>query len=75
MVKNYFLLLEEMSDKKLDNLTKITTTISTSDNKKKSIITCYDTVSLYNYILECYNKGTEAFNIAMGRDCCIYARR
>jgi hypothetical protein len=59
---------DDMSQKKLDNLAKITTTITTSDNKKKKIITCYDTVALYNYILECYNKQVPAYNIAMGRD-------
>lgn len=59
---------EEMSDKKLKNLTKITTTITTSNNEKKKFVTCYDTVSLYNYILECHNKGTVAYNIGMGRN-------
>jgi hypothetical protein len=59
---------EDMSDKKLKNLTKITTTITTSNNEKKEFVTCYDTVSLYNYILECYNKSTVAYNIGMGRD-------
>lgn len=59
---------EDMSDKKLKNLTKIITTITTSDNKKKKIVTCYDTVSLYNYILECHNKNTIPYNIGLGRD-------
>lgn len=59
---------EDMTEKKLDNLTKIANTITTTDKKKKRFITCYDTVALYNYILECYNKGTVAFNIGMGRN-------
>jgi hypothetical protein len=59
---------EDLSDKKLKNLTKITTTITTSNNEKKKFVTCYDTVSLYNYILECHNKGAIAYNIGMGRD-------
>jgi hypothetical protein len=59
---------EDMSEKKLKNLTKITTTITTSNNEKKKFVTCYDTVSLYNYILECYYKSAIAYNIGMGRD-------
>jgi len=59
---------EDMSEKKLKNLTKITTTITTSNNEKKKFVTCYDTVSLYNYILECYDKSAIAYNIGMGRD-------
>lgn len=59
--------IEDMSEKKLEYLTKIPTIITTTDNEKKKIITCYDTVSLYNYILTCYYKNVIPDNIGMGR--------
>ena len=58
---------EDMSEKTLKYLSKIPTIITTADNEKKEIITCYDTVSLYNYILSCYYKNVVPDNIGMGR--------
>jgi hypothetical protein len=58
---------DDMSQKKLDNMTKIITNITTSDNKKEKIVTCYDTIPLYNYILSCYYKNIVPENIGMGR--------
>jgi hypothetical protein len=58
---------EDMSEKTLKYLSKIPTIITTADNEKKKLITCYDTVSLYNYILTCYYKNAVPDNIGMGR--------
>jgi hypothetical protein len=58
---------EDMSEKTLKYLSKIPTIITTTDNEEKKIITCYNTVSLYNYILTCYYKNAVPVNFGMGR--------
>ena len=54
--------LSDLPLKKIKYLSKITSTL---DNGEK-ITHCYDTIPLYNYILDCYNKGTVPFNLALG---------
>ena len=54
--------LSDLPLKKIKYLSKITSTLD--DGKK--ITHCYDTIPLYNYILDCYNKGSVPFNLALG---------
>ena len=49
---------------KIKYLSKIKTTLSNG----KIITHCYDTIPLYNYILDCNNKGEDPINLAMGKD-------
>ena len=49
---------------KIKYLSKIKTTLPNG----KIITHCYDTIPLYNYILDCNNKGVEPINLAMGKD-------
>ena len=54
----------DMHFKKIKYLSKIKTILPNG----KIIINCYDTVPLYNYILDCNNKGEKPQNLAQGRD-------
>jgi len=54
--------LSDLPLKKIKYLSKITSTL---DNGEK-ITHCYDTIPLYNYILDCHNKGTVPINLALG---------
>ena len=54
----------DMHFKKIKYLSKIKTTLENG----KIITNCYDTVPLYNYILDCNNKCTLPINIAQGRE-------
>ena len=54
----------DMHFKKIKYLSKIKTTLENG----KIITNCYDTVPLYNYILDCNNKCTFPINIAQGRE-------
>jgi hypothetical protein len=54
-----------MHIKKINNLSKIG---NNTDLNGKNICTCYDTVFLYNYILDKIRKGEQVVNIARGRD-------
>lgn len=59
--------LETLGDlhlNKIKYLSKIKTILSNG----KIITHCYDTIPLYNYILDCNNKGVEPINLAMGKD-------
>ena len=49
---------------KIKYLSKIKTTLPNG----KIITHCYDTIPLYNYILDCNNKGEDPINLAMGKD-------
>ena len=55
----------DMHIKKINNLSKIG---NNTDLNGKNICTCYDTVFLYNYILDKIRKGEQVVNIARGRD-------
>ena len=54
--------LSDLPLKKIKYLSKINSTL---DNGEK-ITHCYDTIPLYNYILDSYNKGERPFNLALG---------
>lgn len=54
--------LSDLPLKKIKYLSKINSTL---DNGEK-ITHCYDTIPLYNYILDSYNKGTRPLNLALG---------
>ncbi len=54
----------DMHFKKIKYLSKIKTILPNG----KIITNCYDTVPLYNYILDCNNKGEEPQNLAQGRE-------
>ena len=53
----------DMHFKKIKYLSKIKTTLENG----KIITNCYDTIPLYNYILDCNNKGIIPVNYAQGR--------
>ena len=53
----------DMHFKKIKYLSKIKTTLENG----KIITNCYDTIPLYNYILDCNNKGIVPVNYAQGR--------
>ena len=53
-----------MHFKKIKYLSKIKTTLPNG----KIITKCYDTIPLYNYILDCNNKGIKPINIAQGKE-------
>lgn len=54
----------DMHIKKLKYLSKIKTVLPNG----KIITNCYDTVPIYNYILDCYYKNIKPINIAQGRE-------
>jgi len=50
--------------KKIKYLSKIKTKLPDG----KIVTHCYDTIPLYNYILDCNNKGIEPLHLALGRE-------
>ena len=55
-------LYADMHSKKIKYLSKIKTVIN-----GKTYVNCYDTVNIYNYVLNCYKTGKVPENIALGR--------
>lgn len=55
---------EDLHLKKIKYLSKIKTTLPDG----KIVTHCYDTIPLYNYILDCNNKGIEPLHLALGRE-------
>ena len=55
--------LKDLHFKKIKYLSKIKTTLSDG----KIVTHCYDTIPLYNYILDCNNKGDIPLNLAIGK--------
>tara|TARA_Y100000385_G_scaffold2896_1_gene3146 strand:+ start:288 stop:3188 length:2901 start_codon:yes stop_codon:yes gene_type:complete len=55
-------LYADMHAKKIKYLSKIKTVIN-----GKTYVNCYDTVNIYNYVLNCYKTGKVPENIALGR--------
>ena len=55
-------LYADMHAKKIKYLSKIKTVIN-----GKTYVNCYDTVNIYNYVLDCHKTGKVPENVALGR--------
>jgi len=55
-------LYADMHAKKIKYLSKIKTVIN-----GKTYVSCYDTVNIYNYVLDCHKTGKVPENVALGR--------
>jgi len=55
--------LKDLHFKKIKYLSKIKTTLPDG----KIVTHCYDTIPLYNYILDCNNKGDTPLNLKIGK--------